>query len=61
MSTPYTCPSCQADLRGDPIPESERTESHSPTHFTDTTIIQRARGWVWQCPACWFSWEPETP
>ena len=61
MSTPYNCQFCEPDLRGDRIPEDQRHGDDPPTHFTEATIIQRARGWVWKCPACFYSWEPATP
>ena len=53
------CPHCNANLQGEPIPESSRTPKGS-THFTrkiGMTTVQADRILYWQCPDCNDTWD----
>ena len=53
------CPSCDADLQGDPIPEAS-AHMYSATHFS-RVIGHEVRGvydgtLYWSCPDCEYAW-----
>lgn len=55
--TPDRCPSCDADLRGDPIPEHHRHLYGDSTHYLRTIgIYDRDRTVEWMCPDCGHRW-----
>ncbi len=54
------CPKCNADMRGDPIPEKDRERFGNKTHFSRVIgiySIERDRTTHWQCPDCGHEWE----
>ena len=56
---PEQCPSCNADLRGEPIPEDQRELFGGNTYFLRTILVTPWRydtGLYWQCPDCSFAW-----
>lgn len=58
-----SCPKCNADLRGDPIPDEYIKEGHygeGATHFYRTIGIysmEQDRTVAWKCPDCGHEWE----
>ncbi len=60
MSYPLHCPKCNADLRGEPIPEKDREMFGGHTHFLKVISIynrDRDRTVKWKCPDCGHEWD----
>lgn len=56
---PPRCPSCNADLRGDPIPHAYRKAYGNKTHFSRVIWIysmMRDSGVAYLCPDCEHEW-----
>jgi hypothetical protein len=54
------CPGCEADLRGEPIPEEVREHYGNHTHFSRRIGIysrESDRTVRWRCPDCGHEWE----
>lgn len=52
---PATCPHCEADLKGEPIPSGDRKYFGGATHFLRTISIYDRdldRHSEWECPDC---------
>ncbi len=57
------CPSCDADLRGEPIPDETR-EHYSVTHYSRRIGIydrRLDRTVAWRCPDCGYEWPRTGP
>lgn len=56
-SSPF-CPNCNADLRGDPIPEESREHYGGKTHFRRVIGVEYQGGFdgisEWRCPDCGY-------
>lgn len=55
-----TCPACQSDLGGNPIPEEHLDTYGGETHYSRQIGIE-VRGvydgvLIWQCPDCGHMW-----
>lgn len=63
MSLSDTCPKCNADLRGEPIPqEYQHMYAEGATHYSRLIgIYSRERDATthWKCPFCKEVWERE--
>jgi hypothetical protein len=58
--TPEFCPKCNADLKGEPIPEQYRSMYGGKTHYSRTIgLYDRGldRTTHWLCPDCKGRWE----
>lgn len=60
---PARCPKCDADLRGELIPEALRAEYYGgKTHYLRAIGIYdrgRDRTVAWRCPDCGHEWRRE--
>ena len=56
--TPTSCPSCSADLKGDPIPEGWRWAYAGASHFSWVEPLRDGDGRVtgYCCPVCEDAW-----
>jgi hypothetical protein len=56
---PKTCPSCNADFQGNPIPIRDRKHYGNKTHFSRIIAIYSRdtdRTEKWRCPDCKHEW-----
>lgn len=61
MTYPSNCPSCKADMQGDPIPEKDRHfYGATSTHYSRVIGISDGDSvGYWMCPDCGHQWDRE--